>query len=79
MVARPNGCLHPLQRLCFGRYGREGGRAKARAFDRILAAYRSLQDEAGFYSRNWVELSEVIDREAKNLEQLLTEGSSSPW
>ncbi len=52
-------------------------RAKARALDRILAAYRSLQDEAGFYSRNWVELSEVIDRETSNLEQLLAEGSKS--
>ena len=52
-------------------------RAKARAFDRILAAYRNLQGEAGFYSRNWVELSELIDKEAKNLEQLSDEAPRS--
>lgn len=40
---------------------------KAQAFDRILACYRNLQNEAGFYSKNWVELSEVIEEERRRI------------
>lgn len=34
---------------------------KAEAFDRIVEKYGVLQADAGFYSKNWVELAEVID------------------
>ena len=37
---------------------------KAQVLDRILKRYFELQYSA-FYSRNWVELAEVIEREAK--------------
>ena len=37
---------------------------KAEAFDRIVDKYRELQD-SGFYSKNWVELAEVIENELK--------------
>ena len=37
---------------------------KAEAFDRIAGKYRELQ-HSGFYSRNWVELAEVIENELK--------------
>lgn len=33
---------------------------KAEGFDRILEKYQELQN-SNFYSRNWVELSEVIE------------------
>ncbi len=39
---------------------------KAEALDRIVGKYRELQ-QSGFYSRNWVELAEVIDNEMKEL------------
>ncbi|MBI4444460.1 MAG: hypothetical protein HY645_01020 [Acidobacteria bacterium] len=40
---------------------------KAEAFDRIVNLYRSLQDDAGFYSRNWVEMTELIEEELKKV------------
>lgn len=42
-------------------------RIKAEAFDRVAEKYSSLQDEAGFYSSNWVELSEVIEAELRRI------------
>lgn len=42
-------------------------RIKAEAFDRVVAKYGSLQGEAGFYSSNWVELSEVIEAELRRI------------
>ena len=39
---------------------------KAEAFDRIVDKYQELQ-QSGFYTRNWVELAEVIDIELKEL------------
>ena len=39
---------------------------KARALDRILSLYLELQHSA-FYSRNWVELAEVMEEEAARL------------
>ncbi len=40
---------------------------KAEAFDRIVTRYRNLQDEDGFYSRNWIELAEAIEAELSKL------------
>ena len=40
---------------------------KAEAFDRIISHYRNLQNEAGFYSKNWVELADAIETELKKL------------
>ncbi len=34
---------------------------KAECFDLIVEKFRSLQADAGFYSKNWVELAEVIE------------------
>ena len=36
---------------------------KAQALDRILNLYLELQ-HSGFYSRNWVELAELMEEEA---------------
>ena len=44
---------------------------KAEAFERIVGTYQELQ-HSGFYSRNWVELAEVIENELKEI--LGTEG-----
>lgn len=41
---------------------------KARALDRILNLYLELQHSA-FYSRNWVELAELMEEEAARLAQ----------
>ncbi|MCH8819437.1 MAG: hypothetical protein IIB03_03845 [Acidobacteria bacterium] len=43
---------------------------KAAHFDKIVEEYRTLQDDAGFYSRNWVELSEVIEAAMKSLDKV---------
>ena len=43
---------------------------KAEAFDRLVERYKSLQDEAGFYSRNWVELAELIEAALEKLRGL---------
>ncbi len=43
---------------------------KAEAFDRLVEKYKSLQDEAGFYSRNWVELAELIEAALEKLRGL---------
>ena len=40
---------------------------KAECFDRIVKKYNDLQADAGFYSKNWVELAEVIEAEIKSL------------
>ena len=39
---------------------------KAQALDRILNLYLELQHSA-FYSRNWVELAELMEEEAARL------------
>lgn len=41
---------------------------KAQALDRILNLYLELQHSA-FYSRNWVELAELMEEEAARLAQ----------
>ena len=45
---------------------------KAEAFDRLVEKYRSLEDHDGFYSRNWLELSEQLETELKQLRWVLT-------
>jgi len=35
---------------------------KARWLDEIVSRYAALRGDAGFYSRNWVELSELIEK-----------------
>ena len=41
---------------------------KARALDRILNLYLELQHSA-FYSRNWVELAELMEEEVARIAQ----------
>ncbi len=43
---------------------------KSECFDRIVAKYNNLQADAGFYSKNWVELAEVIENEIKNFDRV---------
>ncbi len=43
---------------------------KAECFDRIVEKYNNLQADAGFYSKNWVELAEVIENEIKNFDRV---------
>lgn len=43
---------------------------KAECFDRIVKKYNSLQEDAGFYSKNWVELAEVIEAEIESLDRI---------
>ena len=50
-------------------YERELLEQKARALDRILNLYLELQHSA-FYSRNWVELAELMEEEAARLAQV---------
>jgi uncharacterized protein YdcH (DUF465 family) len=45
-------------------------KTKAEHFDRIVERYRTLQEDAGFYSRNWVELAELIDAAIKSLDDV---------
>jgi uncharacterized protein YdcH (DUF465 family) len=45
-------------------------KTKAAHFDKIVEEYRTLQEDAGFYSRNWVELAEVIEAAMKNLDKV---------
>ena len=47
---------------------RELLKQKAKALDRILNLYLELQHSA-FYSRNWVELAELMEEEAARLAQ----------
>ena len=47
---------------------------KAEAFDRLTEKYRSLEDHDGFYSRNWLELSEQLETELKQLKWVLGAG-----
>ena len=47
---------------------------KAEAFDRLAEKYRSLEDHDGFYSRNWLELSEQLETELKRLKWVLGAG-----
>lgn len=46
-------------------------RLKSEAFDRIIESYRALEDNAGFYSKHWVELTEVIEGELQRLQWVL--------
>jgi len=43
---------------------------KAECFDRIVEKYSHLQADAGFYSKNWVELAEVIENEIKKFDRV---------
>ena len=43
---------------------------KAESFDRIVEKYKSLQADAGFYSKNWVELVEVIEDRLERLSRV---------
>lgn len=43
-------------------------RLKAEAFDRLVERYRGLRDDAGFYSKNWVELTELLEAEIKKIQ-----------
>ncbi len=43
-------------------------RRRVDAFDQIIDKYQSLVDDAGFYSKNWVELAEVIEAELRKIE-----------
>lgn len=45
-------------------------RLKAEWFDQIVEKYQNLQADAGFYSKNWVELSELIEDRFRKLKQL---------
>ena len=42
---------------------------KSEFFDQIIEKYQNLQDDAGFYSKNWVELSEMIEDRLRKLKQ----------
>ena len=46
-------------------------RLKAKAFDRILGKYRNLETDDGFYSRNWVELAELLEAEVNRIRWIL--------
>ena len=43
---------------------------KAACFDRIVEKYNHLQADAGFYSKNWVDLAEVIENEIKKSDRV---------
>lgn len=43
---------------------------KAEFCDQIIEKYKALQDNAGFYSRNWVELAELIEMAIKRLKMV---------
>ena len=45
-------------------------KSKAEHLDRILEKYQSLQADAGFYSKNWVELAEVIEAAMNELDDI---------
>lgn len=42
---------------------------KSEFFDQIIEKYQNLRDDAGFYSKNWVELSEMIEDKLRKLKQ----------
>ena len=42
---------------------------KSEFFDQIIEKYQNLQDDAGFYSKNWLELSEMIEDKLRKLKQ----------
>ncbi len=44
--------------------------AKAEYCDQIIEKYKALQENAGFYSRNWVELAELIETAIKRLKMV---------
>ncbi len=45
---------------------------KAEAFDRLVEKYRSLENHDGFYSRNWLELTELLEAELQELKWVLS-------
>ncbi len=49
---------------------------KAEAFDRLVETYQGLEDHDGFYSRNWLELSEQMETELKQLSWILRPGKT---
>lgn len=42
-------------------------RLKAEAFDRLVEKYQDLKGDDGFYSKNWVELSDFMEQEIRQL------------
>ena len=48
-------------------------RLKAEAFDRLVKRYRTLQLQSGFYSKNWLEIEQLIESALENL-RLLKQG-----
>ncbi len=61
-----SGCMREQDRL--------ERKLKAEAFDRLTEKYRSLEDHDGFYSRNWLELSEQLETELNQLKWVLRTG-----
>jgi uncharacterized protein YdcH (DUF465 family) len=45
-------------------------KTKATHFDKIVEKYSTLQEDGGFYSKNWVELAEVIEAAMKTLDEV---------
>ena len=62
------GCMREQDRLEW--------KLKAEAFDRLVEKYRSLENYDGFYSRNWLELSEQLETELKQLRWVLRPGEA---
>ena len=50
-------------------------RLKAEAFDRLVEKYRSLEDDDGFYSRHWLEFSELLEQEVRQIQWVLKDRS----
>jgi hypothetical protein len=65
-------------RAGMGEQDRLERRLKAQAFDRLVQKYRTLENEDGFYSRNWVELSEQLESELRQLRRVLGKDSLEP-
>ncbi len=51
---------------------------KSEAFERLVKKYRSLENHDGFYSRNWLELTEFLEAELKELKWVLLSDGESP-
>ena len=51
---------------------------KAEAFERLVEKYQSLENHDGFYSRNWLELTELLEAELKELKKVLLSDGESP-
>lgn len=51
---------------------------KAEAFERLVEKYQSLDNHDGFYSRNWLEFTELLEAELKELKWVLLSEGESP-